>query len=244
MASQSAGYWGPNLDRVDYGFNKTILFNCSVYLVDSPTDSRPVPLLDVHDVTGSLTDYFKLPEVHIIGLSAHNLLRQSLALSAENWISESLQIGGKEAFRDFNGPYVFKVGVGRNRTSELWLAAYIGNYIGNCLSYLNDLLQWVQIEPESNVVKTKLLVKWGRVGVTLGGLAIFQVLLGLAALWYCHRNFEIVDDVSTFSSMFTDFPFVPQEDKQQAGAVHHGKFVPEGDGFRWVLVTRKDVKVA
>ena len=118
--------------------------------------------------------------------------------------------------------------------SELWLSAYIGNYIGNCLSFLNDILQRVEIEPGTEG-STKLLVKWGRVAGILGGLVVFQVLSGIAALLYCHRNFEIVDDVPTFSSMFTGFPFGSQAERRQEGRIYKGRFVAEGDGFRWVF---------
>ena len=115
---------------------------------------------------------------------------------------------------------------------ELGLAAYIGNYIGNCLNYLNNFLDRVEIKPETQGINTKLLVKWEKVAAMLGGLIAFQVVFGLAALVYCRRNFEIVDNVSTFSSMFTGFPFKSKE-RQQEGAVYQGKFVTEGDGFRW-----------
>ena len=126
----------------------------------------------------------------------------------------------------------------------LWLAAYIGNYIGNCLNYLNDFLDRVEIEPETQGINTKLLVKWEKVAATLGGLIAFQVVFGLAALVYCRWNFEIVDDVSTFSSMFTGFPFRSKE-RQQEDAVYRGKFVTEGDGFRWEFseATGKDSEV-
>ena len=70
---------------------------------------------------------------------------------------------------------------------------------------------------------------------TLGGLAVFQVICGLAALLYYRRNFEIMDDVATVSSMFTGLPIEPQEKRRQDSDVYRGKFVAEGDGFRWVL---------
>ena len=84
-----------------------------------------------------------------------------------------------EGYPYFSASNGFDSGINQNNQSalELWLAAYIGNYIGNCLSFLNDFLQRVEIEPETQGI-TKLLVKWERIGTTLGGLAILQVLFG------------------------------------------------------------------
>ena len=149
--------------------------------------------------------------------------------------------------RDFESTLEFDFGVSReNRNaSALWLSAYIGNYIGNSLGYVNELLRRVEIEPENKGTTTKLLVKWRPVVSTLGGLAGFQVVFGLAALLYCRGGFEVVDDVSTLSSMFADFPMFLEEEKIQEGAVHEGKFVRQGDKARWVLSTgvEKDIKV-
>ena len=69
----------------------------------------------------------------------------------------------------------------------------------------------------------------------IGCFGYFSDLFGLAALLYCRRNFEIVDDVSTLSSMFTDFPFDPREKRPQEGAIYQGKFIAEGDGLRLVF---------
>ena len=153
-----------------------------------------------------------------------------------------------EIFRDFHPTLEFDIGVRQqNRSaSELWLAAYVGNYIGNCLTYLNEFLRQMKIKDEVKGIKTTLEVKWGRVAGTLGGLAGFQMLFSLAALLYCRRSFEIVDDVSTFSYMFTDFPF-GSEERWKENVVPHGKFkfVMEGDGVRWLFVAgaEKDIKV-
>lgn len=185
-----------------------------------------------------------VPEVHILGLSLHYLLRQSPALSTGTTYETAF---GKETFRDFSPTLGFSYGISRNNqsASELWLSAYVGNYIGNCLSFLNDFLQLVEIEPESQKIKTKLLVKWERVAATLGGLAVFQLLSGVAALLYCRRKFEMQDDVSTFLSMFIGVPFFHPEEKRQEDAVYQGRFIAEGDGFRWVFPAGagKDVKV-
>lgn len=74
------------------------------------------------------------------------------------------------------------------------------------------------------------------------------MLVGLVRLRYCHRKFEVVDEVATFSYMYRDFPFSSQEERQQEDAVRLGKFrfVQEGDGVRWKFVaeTPKDVKAA
>ena len=152
-----------------------------------------------------------------------------------------------EYYRDFTIPLEFDFGVSReNRNaSALWLSAYLGNYIGNNIGYLNEILRRIEIESEEKGITTKLWVKWWRVAATLGGLAGFQVVFGLAALLYCRRGFEVVDDVSTLSSMFVDFPIGLEEEKRQEGAVHEGKFVRKGDKARWVLSTgaEEDIQV-
>lgn len=231
--------------------HKALLFNCTVYLVDSRTDSPFIPSLDIYD--DPLSEIApQAPEAHTLGLSLHYLLRQSPALSTGT-IYETAY--GKETFRDFSPTLGFSYGVSRKNqsTSELWLSAYIGNYIGNCLSFLNDFLQLVEIEPEAQRIDTKLFVKWERVAATLGGLAVFQVLSSVAALLYCRQHFEMIDDVSTFLSMFIGIP-VHTEDRRQEDVVYQGRFVAEGSGFRWVFPagagrdvkvgTAKDIKVS
>lgn len=217
--------------------NEKLLFNCSLYFVDSPTESRPIPSLDVHDEVSSKPSGSGIaPRVHILGRDLYDILRRSPALKA----GTTIEIDGiRESFRDFLPTEIFRLSVNRtDKSAEVWLAAYIGYYIGNCLSYLNDVLQRVEVEPETHGVNTKLLVKWGRVAATLGGLAGFQVLFGLAALLYCGRSFEIDDDVSTFSSLFADFPFGSGAEMRQEGAVHQGQFVNQGDEYRWVFGAR------
>ncbi|KAF8423525.1 hypothetical protein EV426DRAFT_601855 [Tirmania nivea] len=226
---------------------RLLIFKCSLNFVDLATGSRPVLALDVHDdpayperqflTETELSAYQPLSEVRLIGQSIHDALRQSPALSAAG-ASYKTDYADIETFRDFEPPNMFQYAVSRRYqdASELWLSAYLGNYIGNCLSFLNDILERVVIEPEVKGINTKLSVKWQRVAATLGGLAGFQVLVGLTVLWYCRRSFEIVDGVPTLSYMFTDFPFGSEEERRQEGAVHQGRFVPEGGGFRWVLL--------
>ena len=199
------------------GFNDTILFNCSVSFVDSHTDT-PAPESP--------------PEVRLLGADVYRQLKRSVGLSDGD--VAMTEIG--EGYPYFSASNRFDSGINQNNqsASELWLAAYIGNYIGNCLSFLNDFLQRVEIAPETQAI-TKLLVNWERVGGILGGLAALQVLFGLAALLYCHQNLEVVDHASAFSSMFTGFPFYSEEGGRKEGAVHQGTFVREGAGyqFRW-----------
>jgi len=52
------------------------------------------------------------------------------------------------------------------------------NYIRGYLSFHNDFPQEVPIEPETNGINIKLLVKLWRVAATLSGLAVFQVVPG------------------------------------------------------------------
>ncbi|KAF8423515.1 hypothetical protein EV426DRAFT_115312 [Tirmania nivea] len=228
---------------------KLLIFKCSLYFVDLPNDSHGVPALDVHDDPAytvrqtlkesgnetELSSYQPLSEIRrLIGQSIHDALRKSPAAGAF-YETDSPNV---ETFRDFEPPNIFQYAVSRRyqNVSELWLSAYLGNYIANCLSTLNSILEPVVIEGETKEVITNLSVKWQRVAATLGGLAGFQVLVGLTVLWYCRRSFEIVDGVPTLSYMFTDFPFGSEEERRQEGAVHQGRFVPEGGGFRWVLL--------
>ena len=182
-----------------------------------------------------------IPRVHILGSELYTILRQSPTLKAGTTIVPLNGTG--ESFRDFLPTKVFSLGVDReDKSAEIWLAAYIGYYIGNCLSYLNDVLLREEIGGETHYVNTKLLVRWDRVAATLGCLAGFQVLFVLAALTYCRRSFEIVDGVSTYSSMFLDFPFGSEEEKLQGGTVPQGKFIAEGNEFRWVFAG-KDIEM-
>ena len=196
--------------------NKAIAFNCSVKL-------------DTEIIQGFLQAYIMdSPVEPITGLSA-------------NSSNPSISVG---FYRDFASPLEFDFGVSReNRNaSALWLSAYLGNYIGNSLGYLNEVLRRIEVGPGNQGITTKLLVQWWRVAATLGGLAGFQVVFGLAALLYCRAGFEMVDDASTLSSMLTDFPI---EGKRRQGAVHWGKFVSEGGKVRWIMFTGvgKNIKV-
>jgi len=158
------------------------------------------------------------------------------------YTSEDLGNDTTEVYRDFIPDLEFNFGIGRGDriASALWLSAYIGNYVGNSLSFLNEIFWQVSIAREKNRSIFKLEVKWKRVAATLGGLAAFQVLLALSALLYCQQNLEIVDDVSTFKYMFGDFPFGSGEERRREDTVRQGKFkfVQEGDGVRWVFATR------
>jgi len=79
------------------------------------------------------------------------------------------------------------------------------------------------------------MVEWVRVAATLGSLAGFQVLYGIAALFYCGGNLEVVDDVSTISSMFIAFHAYSEEGRwQEGGTMYRGRFIREGDRYRWV----------
>jgi len=258
LAGQSPETVGPsrsNLAPQDmenaYAGNKTILFNCSIYLVDSPTDPRSDSSLGVYDRPSWVREPRPDPDpslgVHIIRQFIHAFLRLS-PVSPGRGIGPPFRGRGiaygdtLEYYRDFPLGPEFDYGVSRKdqSASELWLAAYIGNYIGNCLSFLNDYLRRVKIHPEIPDTDTKLAVKWVRAAITLGALAAFQVLFMLAALLYC--RFEIVDGVSTVSSISTRFPF---HSGRQEGPLYRGKFVTEGDSFRWVFVAgaEKNFKV-
>jgi len=210
----------PLVTQQSYLADKSILFNCSLYIDSGMIATR------IHDFL-TLSIVFPYTLIEYMG-------------EEQGYIHEHV--------RSFNSTLEFDFGVSRqNRTaSAIWLSAYIGNYIGNCLSFLNEFLRRIEIEPEKNTITTKLFVKWERVAATLGALAGFQVLFGLSALLYCRRGFEIVDDVSTLSYMFADFPFRPEEQRQKEGLPPGKfKFVPEGHGFRWVFVAGagKDIKV-
>jgi len=216
----------------EYASNKVLLFNCSLSFVDLRTDSRPVAGLDAYDRPTPEILLDKSPAVHILGGHIYRHVRASLCIS-----EMGVPVNSKlDLFRDFLASPWFDYGISRKNqsASELWLSAYIANYIGNCLSFLNDFLQRVEIEPEAQGRNTKLLVKWLRVANTLGGLTVFQVLCVLAALFYCKGNLEIVYDFWTFSSMFTGFHFHSQGKRRQESAVHQGTFVKEKDGFLWV----------
>jgi len=187
-----------------YLANRTIVFNCSIYF-----DSE------------------------ILAHTILDPLKYSVVLPFAN-VAYGPDGVYNEVYRDFYSTLEFDFGISRqNRTaSALWLSAYIGNYIGNCLSYLNEVLERIEVKKEMNGTKTKLEVKWRRVAATLGGLAGFQILFGLAALFYCKQGFQIVDDVSTLSSMLADFPRGSEEEGPQKGGARGG-FVSQGDGVRW-----------
>lgn len=142
-----------------------------------------------------------------------------------------------EDYRDFDSTLEFDFGVSRqNRNaSALWLSAYIGNYIGNCLSYLDKVLERIERQKAINGTITKLEVKWKRVALTLSGLTGFQILFVLAALFYCRESFQVVDNVSTLSAMLNDFPEIAEDERVPAGAFQSGKFISDGHGVHWSL---------
>ena len=215
--------------------NEASLFNCSLYFVDSPTKSQPGP---GNKLSPMLQTVPPGPNAHILGWRLYYILRRSPTLNPGGTYSVD---GMSESHRDFFPTTAFRLSVERrDQGAEVWLAAYIGNYIGNCLSYLNDVLTRVEIEQARTDIKTKLLVKWERVAATLGSLAVFQVLFVSATLLYCRRNFEILDDVTAFPSMFAGLPCKTEEERRQEGLVNQGRFVAEGDGFRWVCALDGD----
>jgi len=128
-----------------------------------------------------------------IGPRVQTSLRLSVALPFWGYNETS-----SEYFRNFLSTLEFDFGVSRQdrNASALWLSAYIGNYMGNCLSYLNRALGRVKIKEGSSGSKTKLEVKWERVAGTLGGLAGLQIVFGLAALLYCRKGHKVVENVS------------------------------------------------
>ena len=148
-----------------------------------------------------------------IGDGIGRSLRMSLSLP----FSGIAGIRSREYFRDSYSTIEFDFGVSRQDrgASARWLAAYIGNYLGNCLSYLNEVLRRVKIEAEDRGINTKLEVRWVRVAGTLGGLAGFQIIFGVAALLYCRRGFHIVEDVSALSCSATDFPVTSHSGKRE-----------------------------
>ena len=140
-----------------YAANKAILFNCSIHLVDSSSDSRHVTPLGVYDAPASESLADSRPEVRIIGAPVYRQLKRSVSFSEDTVITNY----GFEGIEKFIPAAEFSYGVSQKNqsASELWLSAYIGNYIGNCLSFLNDFLERMEIEPEITGNHTKLLVK-------------------------------------------------------------------------------------
>jgi len=130
------------------------------------------------------------------GMIAHEILdelKYSLVLPIVEEVDDA-NGAPDEAFRGFDGTLEFDFGVSRQdrSASSLWLSAYIGNYIGNyivnyngkCLSALNEeVLEQVEVGSAISSTITTLEVEWGRVAATLGGLAGFQILFGLATLY-------------------------------------------------------------
>ena len=161
----------------------------------------------------------------MVGLGLMDALRFSLPVPV-TYSATGPHGTSYEYYRDFDPPLEFDFGVSRQdrSASALWLSGYSGNYVGNCLGYLNEALERVEIKPDNNSITTKLVVKWERVAATLGSFAVFQMLLSCAALLYCRRGIEIV--------------FASEEERQQAGALYQGRFVPEvGVPVRWALDT-------
>ncbi|KAF8423518.1 hypothetical protein EV426DRAFT_700130 [Tirmania nivea] len=216
-----------------------ILFNCSLFFIDSYTNSRPVASLNSYSRPAPQPAPAASPEEHMLGGYIYQKLKRGPIL--KEGLGWTITTYGLEDDIDFDATSGFGTGVNQKSqsASEVWLSAYIGNYIGNYLGFLNDVLQQTKIEHETQGA-TKLVVKWERVAGTLGGLVVLQLTFGLAALTYCRRNFEIVDDVSTFSSMFTGFPFNPKAARRKEGAAYQGRFVAEGDAFRWVFGAGKE----
>ena len=96
-----------------YVANRTITFNCSIYVGPGVIDNT---ILDELKYSLVLPIYYE-------GNSLDGLYNQ--------------------AYRDFYSNLEFDFGVSRQdrSASALWLSAYTGNYIGNCLSYLNNMLE-------------------------------------------------------------------------------------------------------
>jgi len=211
----------PVFIRGPYLANRLVRFKCSLHYDDSQTDtqSTAAPPTEGHLIKGLLLDF----------------LRGSVVLP----LTGTVALGDNSSyhFRHFDLPLEFDVGVSRqNRSvSALWLSAYIGNYMGNCLCFVNEFIGRIEVETDKNGVTTKLVVEWERVAAALGGLVVFQLLCALAALLYCRGGFEVVDNVSKVSSMLTGLPVGSQEQRHQEGAIYQGMFIAEGDEFRWVL---------
>ena len=224
----------PYGDTGPYEGCKSIAFGCTISVVDSPIDYGTFG--DLH-TSRPILYVAPSPGPKMLGDPIVETLRQSIMLPPT--VEEDDMYRG----RDFVPTREFEYGVsGKNRSAcELWLAAYIGDYIGNCLRFLNlnHVMKQVMIadgmHPDEDTNTWYWLeVKWYRVGIALGSLLAFQLLFAFASLLYCRHNFEIVDDVATISSMFAGFPF-GSEKRGSEGAVYQGRFVAEGDGVRWVF---------
>ena len=119
LVGQSKGYEVSNPDLYSlaqehsYVANRTIIFNCSI------------------SVDPGMIDHTILDE-----------LKYSLVLPIK-WEADGPDQASTEAYRDFYSNIEFDFGVSRQdrSASALWLSAYTGNYIGNCLSYLNNMLE-------------------------------------------------------------------------------------------------------
>ena len=182
-----------------------------------PDATPPSPLVTEHSYLANHTVIFNCSvsfNSGMIGDEIDTSLRLGLSLPLTGIGIDS---GTFEYFRDSDSTIEFDFGVGRQDrdVSARWLAAYIGNYLGNCLSYLNEVLRRDEIQREDSGTKTKLEVKWERVAGTLGGLAGLQIIFGVAALLYCRRGFHIVEDMSALSCTATDSPAASPSGKRE-----------------------------
>ena len=128
---------------------------------------------------------------------------------------------------EYDSAQLFHYGIGRLNTtlSELWLASYIVNSLGNKLQYLNEILRRIEIEAEVTRIRTTLEVKWRRVVGILGGLLIFQILFASVGLWYCHGSMEFLDEVRIYSDMLGEFSFESEQSQAGKREVYGGKTI-------------------
>lgn len=117
--------------------------------------------------------------------------------------------------------------------SELWLSAFVANYIGNVMRYFNDVLYRITIAPERPGIITTLTVNWKRLWAILVALVMFQIVCGSTALIFCKESLDIGDDMAIITSMFADFPL--SNDMKPDGGFE-GKFIREKDEYRWDFI--------
>ena len=130
----------------------------------------PPTLVKEHSYIGNSWVAFKCSiyvDSDMLGQGMHNNLPLGLVLpiTAQALGENDTSI---EVYRDFSTTLEFDFGISRQdrHASAVWLSAYVGNYIANCLSYLNDFLERYPIKGEENGIGTNLDVKWGRVAGT------------------------------------------------------------------------------
>ncbi|KAI5783231.1 hypothetical protein DFH27DRAFT_656377 [Peziza echinospora] len=165
----------------------------------------------------------------------------ALGKSLANYLGNSEQNMGNSSIFNFrlvaeaDGLNILTQAIGlinNYQNGEMWVAGLLGRFTGALVLHMDKVLDRTTIEEERTHVKNTLRVKWKRVAIVLGCLAVGQLLIAAGSLWYCHGSILVSDDVPSMAAMIRplSFPSMAPTPNRNSNMLHPTL----GPLFSWV----------